>query len=190
MKTIVTLGPNIRLVVFQFLISKQQIPAIIQPKRNFETPPPPLPLLSGVEVFKSTPGIDISRLIAEVGSGTSYELVDVWQKFHERNWLMSFVRFVYCRKEYINRTELHPEFVTKRAELTKVLTELVSKNLWATQGHLNPYLEKDGSRSSHQVMMFGSAGRKPMALASQLHLVGDKIVFTDQATIQALLTTI
>ena len=159
MRTIATLGPSVRLVVFQFLMKNELVPKIIPPKRASSAPP--LPPVSGVEVLEATPGLNIYPLVSKTVSGKEYELVDVWEKPHDTNWNMSFVRFVYCRREYVNREKLHPDFVAERDELTKVLTDLVSQNLWATQGHLNPYLEKDGLKTGHDVLMLGSAGRKP-----------------------------
>ena len=158
MKTIAiaTLGPSVRLVVFQFLVKNSLVPVAIPPKRASQTPV--LPPTSGVEVLKSTPGLLVFPLAMNVTH--HYELVDVWQKPHETNWKMSFVRFVFCRKEHVNRNELFHDFLAKRTELLIIFNDLVIKNLWATQAHLNPYFET-GSPSGYQVLMLGCAGRIP-----------------------------
>lgn len=159
MRTIATLGPSVRLVVFQFLIKSTQVPAVIPPKRPSETPP--LPPVSGVEVLESTPQVNVSPLTSKVVGGKNYELVDVWQNPHPTKWDMSFVRFVFCHKEHVNRNELFPDFVAKFAKLGVAFSSLVGNNLWAVQGHLNPYFNKDGSSTGDKVLMLGCAGRVP-----------------------------
>ena len=73
---------------------------------------------------------------------------------------MLFVRFVFCHRKHLKPNELFPEFVAKKAELENIFTDMTSKNLWATMGHLNPYFEDNRPRSQH-VLMFGCAGRIP-----------------------------
>lgn len=159
MTRIATLGPSVRLVVFQFLMKNNLIPAVVPPKRASDTPP--LPPVSGVEVLPSTPKLGIFSLAFNIACGGNYELVDVWKKPHEKNFGMSFVRFVFCHRDHIKRDELFPGFIAQKEELEKILVDLVNNNLWATQGYLNPYLEKDGNLSGHRVLMLGSAGRVP-----------------------------
>ena len=159
MRAIATLGPTVRLVVFQFLMKSAQVPAVIPPKRASETPP--LPPISGKEVLRSTPKVDVLPLATNFSCREGYELVDVWCKPHEVNWNMSFVRFVFCRKEHVEHNELHPDFIGKVAKFETVFSQLSNTNLWATQGHLNPYFNRDGSPTSDKVLMFGCAGRTP-----------------------------
>ncbi len=159
MRTIATLGPSVRLVVFQFLMKSAQVPAGIPLKGESATPP--MPAVKGVEVLNSTPKLCIFPFVIRVACHTDYELVDVWQKPHETNWNMSFVRFVFCRNEHIKRDELFPDFVAKRSTLTEVFAALTDKNLWATHAYLNPYFEKNDTDSGHQVLMLGCAGRVP-----------------------------
>lgn len=153
MKTIATLGPSVRLVVFQFLMKSAQVPAIVPPKRVSSAPP--LSPVHGVKVLESTPQVDLFPLAIKLASIGTYELVDVWKKPHETNWKMSFVRFVFCHKEHVKPDELFPDFIAKKDALEKMLIDLAHDNLWATQGYLNPYFEKDGKPSGHQVLMFG-----------------------------------
>lgn len=134
-----------------------KVPAVIPPKRVSETPS--LPPVSGVEVLESTPKLDIFPLTLDINQSGNYELVDAWKKPHEKNWGMTFVRFVFCHKEHINRNELFPDFVAQREKLEEVFINFVAENLWATQGYLNPYFTKDGSPTGDKVLMFGCAGR-------------------------------
>src|SRR3989338_1011239 len=128
MNTVATLYSSVRLVVLQFLVKKELVPEIIPLKRVSNNPP--LASVSGVEVLKSTPGVNIFNLAYEIDSGRDYQLVDVWKTPHETNWKMSFVRFVYCRKEYVDHGGLHPDFITKSGEFAKALIRFVSDNLW------------------------------------------------------------
>ncbi len=159
MKTIATLGPSIRLVVFQFLMKNNLVPEEVPPKRASTAPP--LSPFSGVEVLKSTSKLNIFPLASSVAYSGEYELVDVWTNSHESKWDMSFVRFVFCHKEHVKRDELFPEFVSQREKLEYIYLDLAAKNLWAVQGHLNPYFEKDGKPSGDKVLMLGCAGRVP-----------------------------
>ena len=85
MKTIATLGPSVRLVVFQFLMKSTIVPSIIPPKRTSNTPP--LPPVSGIQVLESTPKVDLFDLASKLDFRGEYELVDVWKKpQHEGDW--------------------------------------------------------------------------------------------------------
>ncbi len=196
MKIIATLSPSVRLVVFQFLMKSNLVPGVVQPKRAFATRP--LPPVSGVKVLESTPRLNIFPLAMKIDASDNYELVDVWKKPHETNWNMSFVRFVFCHKKHVNRKKLYPYFVAKRVGLEVALVDLVRNNLWATQGHLNPYFETDGSQSNDKVLMLGCAGRVPntevfrdgrdengrgigpkvllSTLSSNLNLIGNEVI--------------
>ena len=158
MITITTLGPSVRLVVFQFLMRNDLVPAEIPHKRASDAPP--LSYVSGKEVLRSTPKTSLSPLLSQPSFNENYKLVDAWEKPHESKWNMSFVRFVFCHKEHVKDKELFPDFVAKRDNMESVLTDLVNKNLWATQGHLNRYFE-NSKPSGQQVLMLGCAGRVP-----------------------------
>ncbi len=159
MKTITTLGPSVRLVVVQFLMKSNLVPAAIPPKRP--SAEPPVTPVSGVKVLESTPGLDLFPLaVSLAGSSGNYELVDAWKKPHETKWGMSAVRFVFCYKKHVKQDKLFPEFVAKRDELANIFTDIASANVWATQGHLNPYFE-DNKSTGHLVLMLSCAGRVP-----------------------------
>lgn len=162
MVKVAKLGPSVRLVVLQFLMKSAQVPAIIPSKRASVAPP--LPPVSGIEVLKSTPGVyllDLLDGICPITEDGPYELVDAWKKSHESKWDMSFVRFVFCHKKHLKPDELFPDFVIKRDELIESLVNLADNNLWATQGHLNPYFDKGELCVVDKVLMFGCAGRVP-----------------------------
>ena len=161
MRTIATLGPSTRLVVFQLLMRNELVPKAIPPKSADTTPSPAIPRVSGIKVLDSTSGLDIFPLAVKIACAGNYELVDAWVKPHETNWKMSFVRFVYCHKDSVKRDELFPAFVAQRDQLDGIFSDLVGKNMWAAQAHLNPYFENDGSASSDKVLMIGCAGRLP-----------------------------
>ncbi len=199
MRTIATLGPSVRLVVFQFLMKNKFVPSIIQAKRTSSAPS--LPRVSGTEVLLSTPDLDVFPLAIRIYQGENYQLVDTWRHPHKTNWDMSFVRFVFCLNEHVKQDELFPDFVAKRDKLESIFSDLISKNLWTTQGHLNLYFEKDGSQSADKVLILGCVGRKPnlevfrngrdeynrgmgpkvllSTLAQRLNLLGDNIVLAD-----------
>ena len=158
MRTITTIGPGVRLVVFQFLMKSAQVPAAV-PMKRASNAPSVTPSVSGVEVLKSTPGLNIFPLASKLACDKKYELVDVWQHPHEEKWGMSFVRFVFCRKEHLN--QLSPDFVTKRDQLENDFDHLVATNLWATQGHLNHYFDKGELCVLDRVLMLDCAGRVP-----------------------------
>ncbi|GEM_PF-5483275 len=164
MTKIATLGSSVRLVVFQFLMKSAQVPAIIPMKRtpdNGNGSLSPLPSILGAEVLHSTPQLDIHPLASRIAFLGDYEMVDVWEKPHDKKWDMSFVRFVFCHKEHVRPDELFHDFVAKKHEFERVFADLVTRNVWAVQGHLNPYFEKDGRPSGQRVLMFGCAGRVP-----------------------------
>lgn len=161
-RVIATLGASelnelVRLVVVQFMMPTNRVSNGIPLKRKSEAKP--FPKVSGEEVLTSTPDLNIFQMLRDVGR--NYELVDAWQQPHATNWKMTVVRFVYCRNEYVKRDELFPDFVARRDALTAILINLVSENLWTTQGYLNLYFETNGVPSGHNVLMFGCVARKP-----------------------------
>ena len=202
MARIAVLDSGVRLVVFQFLMKSAQVPAGIPLKQESATPP--MSAVKGVEVLPSTPKIDLSRLPNQIHL-EDYDLVDVWQKPHDTNWQMSFVRFVFCQHEFVREDKLFPKFVTRRVEHRNTLDDLVYKNVWATQAYLNPYFEANGSASGHKVLMLGCAGRVPndmvfsggrdennrgigpkvllSTLSHRLDLTGDEIVLVAPAPV-------
>lgn len=205
MKTIATLGSSVRLVVVQFLMKSTQVPAAV-PMKRASNAPSVTPSVSGVEVLKSTPGLNIFPLASKLACDKKYELVDVWQHPHEEKWGMSFVRFVFCRKEHVRRDELFPDFVAQEGKLKNIFTNLADLNLWATQGHLNHYFDEGELCVLDRVLMLGCAGRVPndlvfsggrdennrgvgpkvllSTLSHRLNLVDDKVVLDASEPVQ------
>jgi hypothetical protein len=169
MKTVATIGPSVRLIVFQFLVPEKLVPVGVPPRRrpsgDASLGKDSLPPISGVEVLPSTSNVYLLNLIDGIygivdGCG-SYELVDSWFEPSLKHFGKCFVRYVLCHKMHVKTDELHPDFVAKRDGLMESLVNLVYENIWTIQGHLNPYFERDGEPSNHKVLMFGCVGRVP-----------------------------
>ncbi len=160
--TIATLNESLRLVAVQFMMPNNRIPQGIPPK-PVSTKPPMAPV-PGVEVLESTSDTYLFPLLDGIAGSLDYELVSAWKHPHESDWRVSVVRFMYCRKGYVEN--LCPDFVARRNERTMILAGLVSYNLWTVQGHLNPYCESDGSRTGTDVLMLGCVRRNPLYKAN------------------------
>jgi len=166
MKTLATLGPSVRLIVLQFLMPLELTPEIVPPKRtaDAEQTGHSIPQVKGIPVLPSTPKVYLLNLLDGIcpmnGQGP-YELVDSWSVPTLQHFGKCAVRYVFCHKEHVKIDELFPDFVAKRDELIDSLSNLVDDNLWAVQGHLNPYFEKNSRPSNHKVLMLGCAGRQP-----------------------------
>ena len=157
MTKIATLGPSLRLIVFQFLVRADQVPAVLPPKRDTSKPTVLLDL-SGVEVMPSTPDVFLADFAGGIRRDlvNGYELVDAWKR--KRADDRSAVRYIFCHRDFIK--ELNSEFVAKRDELVGSLANLVSDNLWRAQAHLNPYIE-EGAVTGDEVLMISCTGRNP-----------------------------
>ena len=163
---IATIGPNLRMVVFQFLLREQDVPPAVQLKRPSDTTP--LTPIPGKEVLPSTPRLNLLNLLLNLldtlrldTERNPYELVDAWFEYTERADDKRKVRFVLCHKDHVRHDELHPEFVTRQDQLLASLADLLYSNVWAVQGYLNPYMQADGHPTGHKVLMFNCAGRVP-----------------------------
>ena len=158
--TLATLSPNLRMIVFQFLVNKDQVPSTIPLRQS--TGASTLTPVSGVEVLPSTPKLNLLHLLDGIchyeGQG-SYELIDAWFEYTERPDDKRKVRFVFCERIHVRNESLHTEFLAKRNKLVESLVNMLTDNLWATRGHINPYLLKDGSQTRHTVLMLDCAGR-------------------------------
>ena len=163
MTRLAMLGSNVRLVAIQFLMKPEYVPGVVSKKQPTYKPENLMPI-SGKEVLSSTKDVYLLNLFDGICPGDdsgSYELVDAWfgGRLIGKNW-MAAVRYVFCHRDHVQRDELFPEFVKKRDELIDSLLRLADQNLWAVQGHLNPYFDTKTWRSTgHQVLMLGCAGR-------------------------------
>lgn len=158
MTRVATISSLVRLVVIQFFVKADQVPAVVPLHRSFGNPPN-LPDVSGREVLPSTKDVyllDLLDSILPITGGGPYELVDSWFKIVPFG--KAKVRYVLCHKDHVRTNELHPEFVAKRDELIDSLVNFTNDNLWMVQGHLNPYFDK-GRPSGEEVLMLGCAGR-------------------------------
>ncbi len=163
METIATLGPSIRLVVFQFLMWERLVPRVVPlklPSDNDSTAHPPS--MQGVLVLPQTFRVYLAHILASMyfGKGGQYDLVGAL-RFPPRPDGKCTVSYTFCRGEYIKHDELHPDFVAKRDEIMASLVARINNNVWATKGHLNPYRDaKDSKTTGHQVLKFNCAGRE------------------------------
>ncbi len=167
MRRVVVLDSSVRLIVLQFLVPKELVPEVVPRKGPDKNPAvTSLPQASGIQVLPSTPGVYLLNLmdgICPITGDGAYELVDAWFVPSIQHFNKCTVRYVLCRKEHVRPDELYPTFVAKRDELFESLLNFADNNLWATQGHLNPYFENGKptiSPSEQNVLMFGCAGRQ------------------------------
>lgn len=156
MTRVATISPSVRLVVIQFLVRSEHVPAVVRFRRRFSIP---LPDVSGKEVLPSTKDVYLLDFLDEIipitGDGP-YELVDSW--FEMVPFGKAKVRYVLCHKDHVRTKDLHPEFVAERDGLIDSLVNFTSDNLWMVQGHLNPYFD-NGQPSGDEVLMLDCAGR-------------------------------
>jgi len=153
-KTIATLGPSVRLVVFQFHVKNASVPEGIPKYSDFHRPTASQFEGSGVRIMEPTPDV-LSEFIAD----SDYQLIDSWYATEEEAWNRSTVRFVFCHKEHLNPAGLRPEFVAQRDDLMKSFNNLAGKNLWKTMVHINPFFVA-GKATDETVFMLDCNSRK------------------------------
>jgi len=167
-KRIATIGPDLRLVVINFLVKTGLVPAVI-PVRTTDRAARDFPV-SGELVLPSTKDIDVYPLLEEITSeDSSYVLVDAWtqdrpdlQTKHRQNPL-SDVRFVFCHLDHLVPEGLNPEFLARRDEIIDSLKAFIY-SLWRTMAYRNPYYLLSGSDqiSNESVLMVDCNGRNPL----------------------------
>ena len=167
MARVAMVSPSMRLVVFQFLVNSDHVPAVVRLRRRSGVELN-LPDVPGKEVLTSTKDVYLLNfldgIIPITGEGP-YELVDSWFEMVVDNGPKrkgqagrSKVRYVFCHKDHVRTKDLHPEFVAERDGLVDSLINLANDNLWTIQGHINPYFDK-GKPTTDEVMMFDCNGR-------------------------------
>jgi len=167
MARVATVSPSMRLVVFQFLVNSDHVPAVVRLRRRSGVELN-LSDIPGKEVLTSTEDVYLLNfldgIIPITGDGP-YELVDSWFEMvadnrpkSKRQEGRSKVRYVFCHKDHIRTKDFHPEFVAERDSLVDSLINLANDNLWMVQGHINPYFDK-GKPTTDEVMMFDCTGR-------------------------------
>ena len=154
MKTIATLGPSVRLIVFQFHVKNGSVPEGIPKFSESHKPTARQFEGTGVRIMEPTPDV-LSEFIAD----SHYQLIDAWHATEEEDWNRSTVRFVFCHKEHLNSTGLRPEFIAQRDGLLESFNCLAGKNLWKTMAHLNPFFIT-GKATSESVLMLDCNSRK------------------------------
>ncbi len=154
MKTIATLGPSVRLIVFQYHVKNASIPEGIPKYSDFHKPTASQFEGTGVRVMEPTPDV-LSDFVAD----SSYQLIDAWHATEENDWTRSTVRFVFCHKEHLNPAGLRPEFVAGQDGLLKSFNDLTGKNLWKTMAHINQFFVA-GKVTDETVLMLDCNSRK------------------------------
>lgn len=165
---VATISSSMRLVVLQFLVNSNHVPAVVRLRRRSDVVLN-FPDVSGKEVLSSTKDVYLLNfldgIIPITGEG-SYELVDSWFEMMttdnkpktKKQESRSKVRYVLCHKDHVRTKDLHPQFVAERDGLIDSLVNLANDNLWMVQGHINPYFDK-GRPTVDEVMMFDCTGR-------------------------------
>lgn len=154
MTRIATLGPSVRLVVFQFHVKNASVPEGIPKYSDFHRPTASQFEGSGVRIMEPTPDV-LSEFIAD----SDYQLIDSWYATEEEAWNRSTVRFVFCHKEHLNPAGLRPEFVAQGDDLMKSFNNLAGKNLWKTMVHINQFFVA-GKATDETVLMLNCNSRK------------------------------
>lgn len=154
MQTIATLGTSVRLIVFQFHVKNASVPKGIPKYLESHKPTARQFEGAGVRIMEPVPDV-LSDFIAK----SDYQLIDAWQVTEEEDWTRSAVRFVFCRKEYVNE-KLRPEFVAQKESLLESFNRLAGKNLWQTMVHVNPFFSHQ-KRTKKTVLMLDCNSRKP-----------------------------
>ena len=169
--TIVTLGPSVRLVVLKFLMRSELVPDCIPRLPIDRSGSGVTPTIRGVEVLPSTKDVWLADLRTGllnshgdylfVGARVAGERTST--KFRKGKLVevkMSDVRFTFVHRKSINDIPPHENFVERFNQLVNAFVDFTKSNLWTTMGHLNPYLNKDGTAGKGSVLMLDCAGRK------------------------------
>lgn len=155
-KTVATLGPSTRLIVFKFLtkggLVSDCIPRLPINRSGIT------PTIRGKEVLPSTPNVWLASLQTELFNGCDY--IFVGARADERWDDRDDVRFTFCRRRHLNNIPLHPNFVRRFDDMAKVFFDLGKSNLWTVMGHLNPYLNEDATADKGSVLMLDCNGRR------------------------------
>lgn len=154
MKTIVTLGPSVRLIVFQFHVKNASVPEGIPKYSDFHKATARQFEGTGVRVMEPTPDV-LSEFVAD----SDYHLIDAWYATEEEAWNRSTVRFVFCHKEHLNPAGLRPDFIVQQDSLLESFNRLAGKNLWKTMAHINPFFVA-GKATNESVLVLDCNSRK------------------------------
>lgn len=154
MKTVATLGPSVRLIVFQFHVKNASVPEGIPKYSDFHKVTASQFEGTGVQVMEPT--VDV---LLDFISDSNYHLIDTWYATEEENWTRSVARFVFCHKKHLNPVGLRPEFVAQQDSLLNSFNCLAGKNLWKTMLHINPFFVA-GKATNESVLVLDCNSRK------------------------------
>lgn len=155
MVKIATLGPSVRLVVFQFHVKNESVPANVPKYSDFHKPTTIQFEGTGVRIMEPT-----TDVLPDFVSKSDYRLIDAWQAPEETEvWNRSVVQFVFCHKEHLNLAGLRPEFIAGRDGLLDSFSRLTTKNLWKTMLHSNPFFVA-GKSTDERVLVLDCNSRK------------------------------
>lgn len=163
MYKVATLGPSVRLIVFQYHVKNVNVPDNIPKYSDFHKSTAGQFDGTGVRVMEPTTDV-LSEFIADSG----YQLIDTWHNTEEDDWTRSVVRFVFCHKEHLNPAGLRPEFVAGRNDFLNSLKQLTDKNLWQTMAHVNPFFIT-GKATSETVLILDCNSRKATTKLTQVN---------------------
>lgn len=153
MTKIATLGPSVRLVVFQFHVKNGSVPEGIPKYSDFHKATANQFEGTGVRIMEPT-----ADVLSDFISDSDYQLIDTWHNTEE-DWTRSVVRFVFCHKEHLNPAGLRPEFVAQQNDMMKRFNNLAGKNLWKTMVHINPFFVT-GKATDETVLVLDCNSRK------------------------------
>lgn len=162
MTRIATLGPSVRLVVFQFHVKTQSVPEGIPKYSDFHKSTASQFEGSGVRIMEPTPNV-LSEFVADSG----YQLIDTWHATEEEDWNRSTVRFVFCHKKHLNPAGLRPDFVAQRDNFMKNFNNFSTRNMWQTMVHINPFFVA-GKATNETVLMLDCNSRKELVKLVQV----------------------
>lgn len=160
-KTVATLGPSVRLIVFKFLIKSNYVPDYI-PRLPINRSGV-MPAVRGQEVLPSTPTVYLGGVVREFfsssGSG-NYKFVGARVADEERDDGRNDVRFTFCHRQHLNSSPSHPNFKKMLTKLREALRRMTEDNVWSVQTYLNPYLLENGKACRGKVLMLNCNSRR------------------------------
>lgn len=157
---IATLGPQVRLVVFKFLIRSELVPDFI-PRMPVNSSVF-IPATQGRKVLASTKEVWLAGLrTGLLNSRGDYLLVGA-RVVSERADSKSDVRFTFCHRNHVSGKP-HPNFAANFQPIVDTFVDWTKASLWNTEAHMNPYYDLDNRSAVNgsEVLMLGCNSRTP-----------------------------
>lgn len=174
MRTIATLSPSVRLVVFKFLIKSNLVPEVIPRLPIIRSWNTPTEETRGRQVLVSTPDVWIPRIVLGLFDKRNYKFIGArvaGERVSERmkrgklvEVMMGDVRFTFCHRQHLSEKPLHENFVAIKDRCYEVFAEMAINNLWSVEGYLNPHFQEDGTVGVGSVLMLDCNSRKQAIL--------------------------